>query len=72
MAHAIGYCFIESKAGSAWQMNKGAALATGNVLLFLHSDTRLPANATESIEQKTGNWRYWRGVSVEKIAEAYR
>jgi rSAM/selenodomain-associated transferase 2 len=31
--------------GRAAQMNAGAAVARGNVLLFLHADTKLPANA---------------------------
>ncbi len=34
-----------SEAGRAKQMNRGAALATGDVLLFLHADTLLPRNA---------------------------
>jgi rSAM/selenodomain-associated transferase 2 len=36
--------------GRARQMNRGAAAATGNVLLFLHADTDLPAHALERIE----------------------
>jgi len=31
--------------GRARQMNHGAALATGDVILFLHADTRMPSNA---------------------------
>jgi rSAM/selenodomain-associated transferase 2 len=31
--------------GRARQMNHGAALATGDILLFLHADTLLPSNA---------------------------
>ena len=33
---------INSKPGRAGQMNAGAAMADGQVLLFLHADTRLP------------------------------
>ncbi len=36
---------IAGARGRAAQMNAGAALARGNVLLFLHADTRLPAEA---------------------------
>ena len=36
---------ISTQRGRALQMNAGARLATGGVLLFLHADTRLPANA---------------------------
>jgi rSAM/selenodomain-associated transferase 2 len=35
--------------GRAAQMNAGAAAARGDVLLFLHADTRLPANADDLI-----------------------
>ena len=34
-----------SKKGRGIQMNEGAALASGDVLVFLHADTRLPADA---------------------------
>jgi rSAM/selenodomain-associated transferase 2 len=38
-------CVIRSARGRALQMNAGAARASGNVLLFLHADTRLPKDA---------------------------
>ena len=37
--------------GRAVQMNAGAAQARGDVLLFLHADTRLPSNACAAVEQ---------------------
>jgi rSAM/selenodomain-associated transferase 2 len=40
---------IECERGRARQMNAGAALARAPVLLFLHADTRLPANAVERL-----------------------
>jgi rSAM/selenodomain-associated transferase 2 len=36
---------IAAPAGRASQMNAGAAIAAGDVLLFLHADTRLPPEA---------------------------
>jgi len=40
---------IASGRGRAAQMNAGAAIARGNVLLFLHADTRLPPDADRLI-----------------------
>ena len=37
--------------GRAAQMNAGARLASGDVLLFLHADTRLPVSADSLIEK---------------------
>jgi glycosyltransferase involved in cell wall biosynthesis len=37
--------------GRATQMNHGARLASGDVLLFLHADASLPAGAREHIER---------------------
>ncbi len=36
---------VPSERGRARQMNAGAAVARGDVLLFLHADTQLPADA---------------------------
>jgi rSAM/selenodomain-associated transferase 2 len=40
---------IAAPRGRARQMNAGAAAAKGDSLLFLHADTRLPANADQLI-----------------------
>jgi rSAM/selenodomain-associated transferase 2 len=46
LARPLADTVIESARGRAVQMNAGAAAAKpGNVLLFLHADTRLPAEA---------------------------
>ena len=37
--------------GRARQMNAGAEAATGDVLLFLHADTRLPAGALDAVRR---------------------
>jgi len=42
---------IEAPRGRARQMNAGAAVASGDVLLFLHADTRLPEDADREIER---------------------
>ncbi len=45
--------------GRASQMNAGAAVARGGVLLFLHADTRLPQGAARFIAQAVGGGRHW-------------
>ncbi len=42
---------IQATRGRATQMNAGAAMAKGDVLLFLHADTRLPGAAFRAIAQ---------------------
>jgi hypothetical protein len=42
LARAAGAMVLKSNRGRAFQQNKGAEEATGEVLLFLHADTRLP------------------------------
>ncbi len=42
---------IDSKKGRANQMNEGARIAQGDILLFLHADTLLPNNAFDLIEE---------------------
>ncbi|CAG0985593.1 Undecaprenyl-phosphate 4-deoxy-4-formamido-L-arabinose transferase [Burkholderiales bacterium] len=45
--------------GRASQMNAGAAVATGDVLLFLHADSRLPPDAIEAISRANRAGRRW-------------
>jgi rSAM/selenodomain-associated transferase 2 len=42
IAKSVGVTVISSIAGRANQMNVGAVAASGDILLFLHADTRLP------------------------------
>ncbi len=42
---------LRTAKGRATQMNAGARAATGDVLLFLHADTRLPARGLEEAQQ---------------------
>ncbi|MEN6463924.1 MAG: TIGR04283 family arsenosugar biosynthesis glycosyltransferase [Syntrophaceae bacterium] len=44
-----------SEKGRGNQMNRGAALARGDILIFLHVDTRLPAGAFDLIEAASGD-----------------
>ncbi|MDX1633601.1 MAG: TIGR04283 family arsenosugar biosynthesis glycosyltransferase [Marinobacter sp.] len=45
--------------GRAAQMNAGAAEATGDILLFLHADTRLPAEARPELMRFAASARHW-------------
>jgi rSAM/selenodomain-associated transferase 2 len=45
LATPLADCVITAPRGRAAQMNAGAAIASGDVLLFLHADTRLPDDA---------------------------
>lgn len=50
---------LSAERGRAAQMNAGAAAARGDVLLFLHIDTRLPAQADTSILNAYANGASW-------------
>ena len=50
---------IQSGKGRAVQMNAGAAVAKGNVLLFLHADTQLPLNALSYLDQFFKSDKAW-------------
>ena len=49
LAKPLADRIVVAPRGRARQMNAGAAEANGDALLFLHADTRLPANADELI-----------------------
>jgi rSAM/selenodomain-associated transferase 2/rSAM/selenodomain-associated transferase 1 len=44
LVRSLGVRLFSTKASKAVQMNTGAAESNGDVLLFLHADTRLPEN----------------------------
>lgn len=71
---------IISAQGRAAQMNRGAEAASGDILLFLHADTRLPGNALPLIRESMGNGRFVAGAfdlgfdtkrSIFRVTESY-
>ncbi len=46
---------IHAPRGRAGQMNTGAAMASGDALLFLHADTWLPTDTFDAIERALAN-----------------
>jgi rSAM/selenodomain-associated transferase 2 len=61
-ALAVPYCddVLRCPSGRARQMNTGAAAARGDVLVFLHADTELPAHALDAIRSALApGWRAW-------------
>jgi rSAM/selenodomain-associated transferase 2 len=49
IAESLGVKIISSSPGRAVQMNAGAIAATGDIVLFLHADTRLPIGFDEMV-----------------------
>ncbi len=49
LARNSGATVISCNRGRGQQMNAGAALASGEILLFLHADTQLPYNFAEDV-----------------------
>lgn len=62
---------IVSKAGRALQMNSGASVASGDVLLFLHADTLLPTNAVQIISDSFQRKNYWGRFDVRLSSSKY-
>ena len=55
IARGCGARVIVTRPGRAQQMNAGAAISTGDRLLFLHADTRLPDGFQDHVEMVLSN-----------------
>ncbi len=62
--------FIRSEQGRALQMNVGADKATGDILVFLHADTRVPENVLSLIVDAMESGAAWGRFDVELEGEA--
>jgi rSAM/selenodomain-associated transferase 2 len=66
LATLAGFQVLHADHGRARQMNAGAAAVRGDVLLFLHADTRLPDNAVRLVEAALAEGRHaWGRFDVE-------
>ena len=61
ISEQMGAVVITGAPGRARQMNRGAGQATGDVLLFLHADTRLPPRAFDDIVAALEDQRFLAG-----------
>jgi rSAM/selenodomain-associated transferase 2 len=61
---------VQAPRGRARQMNAGAAAASGEVLLFLHADTRLPEDALERIRTACRDGALWGRFDVRIRGDA--
>ena len=70
-ARRLGAKVVKSAPGRGLQMDRAASSATGDVLLFLHSDTRLPEGWYEAVtgclSDKAGGDRVVAGAFTLKI-----
>jgi rSAM/selenodomain-associated transferase 2 len=57
-----GIVTLSSTPGRARQMNAGAAVASGEILIFLHADTELPPNALERMRSIMGRSQHIGGA----------
>ena len=64
LAEKNNFPILSSTQGRAAQLNLGAAEAKGDILIFLHADTRLPENYKEEVAKILGQ--------RENIAGAFR
>lgn len=69
-AEQEGWRLIRSAKGRANQMNAGAAASSGEVLLFLHADTKLPPQADQLILNVIDQGADWGRFDVRIIGDS--
>lgn len=72
-ATQAGFRVVSSPKGRARQMNAGASATRGDILLFLHADTRLPQNALEQVHSALGqaDQASWGRFNVRITGDAF-
>ena len=62
---------LQADTGRGLQMNRGVDAAEGDVLLFLHVDTRLPETALTQIIEAVEDGHYWGRFNVRLSGEHF-
>jgi len=70
LAAPLADTVVASARGRARQMNAGAAVARGDVLLFLHADTVLPPDAAAAIEAAMHSGAGWGRFDVRIVGRS--
>jgi rSAM/selenodomain-associated transferase 2 len=65
LARPLADVVLEAPRGRGPQLNAGARAARGDVLLFLHADTRLPAGAVDAIRAALAAGSDWGRFDLE-------
>lgn len=65
LAHLFADQVLQSPPGRAKQMNAGALASQGNLLLFLHADTRLPTNVVSILKKSWDSGAVWGRFDVK-------
>jgi rSAM/selenodomain-associated transferase 2 len=71
LARPLADQVTEAPRGRARQMNAGAALAQGQVLLFLHADTLLPPDADQLVQGAMARGAGWGRFDVRITGKAW-
>jgi rSAM/selenodomain-associated transferase 2 len=71
LARRAGLPCVEAPRGRARQMNAGTALASGELLLFLHADTRLPPGARAAMHAAIQSGAQWGRFDVRIAGEPF-
>jgi rSAM/selenodomain-associated transferase 2 len=64
IARPLADVVLRARRGRGTQLNAGARAARGEVLLFLHADTRLPAGALDAVRAALARGEDWGRVDV--------
>lgn len=65
-----GLAVVSGHAGRARQMNAGAAMGTGSVLLFLHADTELPPDWRRGLQAGLTGGACWGRFDVRILGQS--